>query len=266
MCKSQLVELARQAADFRARGLEVAAIIPEPVEALKAFAGRMDISYPLLSDPDASIIRRFGLVDSRFPIRPPQTTDVPYAGNLLLDASGIVRARFFEEQVVTRRTAGSILLHQGAAGSLQDEQDLGHARLRTRASNATLNPGQRFTVAVEIEMEPHHHMYATGGDYRMLRLLLDPDPLFEPHPPQLPPSREYFFAPLKETVSVYEGSFRLLQDVTLLVPPPQRFGADAAFDLALTGRLEYQVCSDRVCYPPASTPVRWPFRILRWTR
>ena len=31
MCKSQLVELARQASEFRARGIEVAAIIPEPV-------------------------------------------------------------------------------------------------------------------------------------------------------------------------------------------------------------------------------------------
>ena len=72
MCKSQLVELARQAAEFRARGIEVAAIIPEPVAALKASAVRLDIPYPLLSDPDSSIIRRFGLVDARTPKPKPE--------------------------------------------------------------------------------------------------------------------------------------------------------------------------------------------------
>jgi hypothetical protein len=260
------VELARQAAQFRARGIEVAAIVPEPVAALKAFAERLDISYPLLSDPDSSIIRRFGLVDARFPRVPPQTSDMPYAGNLLLDAGGTVRARFFEEKVAFRRTAGSILLHQGAAGSGAQDVDLGHAVLRASASNAELNPGQRFTLALEIEMEPRHHMYASGGDYRPLRLLPDPDPLFEFHSPQLPPAREYFFAPLKETVSVHEGRFRLLQDVTLLFPPQQRFGNESSFELVLQGRLEYQVCSDRVCYPPASKPVRWSFRVHRFIK
>lgn len=261
MCKSQLVELARQAAEFRARGIEVAAIIPEPVAALKAFAVRLEIPYPLLSDPDSSIIRRFGLVDARTPKLKPEDPDLPYAGNFLLDADGTVRARFFEEVVANRRTAGSILLHQGAAGSHQQEVALVHARLRTSASNTDLRPAQRFTLALEIQMEPHHHMYATAGDYRPLRFVPDPDPLFEFHPPQLPPTRQLFFAPLKETVSVYEGRFRLLQDVTLLYPVLQRLRDQPELDLPLTGRLEYQVCSDRVCYPPASAPVRWSFRV-----
>ena len=200
MCKSQLVELARQAAEFRARGIEVAAIIPEPVSALKAFAVRQDIPYPLLSDPDSSIIRRFGLVDARTPKLKPEDPDLPYAGNFLLDADGRVRARFFEEVVANRRTAGSILLHQGAPGSHQQEVALGHAVLRTSASNADLRPGQRFTLALDIQMEPHHHMYATAGNYRPLRLVPDPDPLFKFHPPELPPTRQLYFAPLKETV------------------------------------------------------------------
>jgi hypothetical protein len=261
------VELARQAADFRARGIEVAAIVPEPVPVLKAFAVRMGIPYPLLSDPDSSIIRRFGLVDARSPKPEGAASDLPYPGNLLLDAGGTVRARFFEEPVENRRTAGNILVHEGAAGTNQQQLALGHFVLRTSASNAELAPGQRFTLALEVEMEPHHHMYASGGDYRPLRLVPDPDPLFEFHPPELPPSREYFFAPLKETVSVYEGRFRLLQDVTLLFRPALPRLRDATeYETPLTGRLEYQVCSDRICYPPASTPVRWSFRVHRWTK
>jgi hypothetical protein len=67
-------------------------------------------------------------------------------------------------------------------------------------------------------------------------------------------------------VSVYEGRFRLLQDVTLRYAVLQRLRDEPEFDLPLTGRLEYQVCSDRVCYPPASTPVRWSFRIHRFIK
>jgi peroxiredoxin len=266
MCKSQLVELARQAAEFRARGIEVAAIVPEPVSALRAFAVRLGIPYPLLSDPDSRIIRRFGLVDARSPKLKPEDPDLPYAGNFLLDADGTVRARFFEEVVAIRRTAGSILVHQGAAGGPQQEVDLGHALLRTSASNVELRAGQRFTLALEIQMEPHHHMYASGGVYRPLRLVPDPEPLFEFQPPQLPPTRQLFFAPLKETVSVYEGRFRLLQDVTLIYSVLQRLRVEPELELPLTGRLEYQVCSDRVCYPPASTHVRWSFRVRRFIK
>jgi hypothetical protein len=266
MCKSQLVELAGRTKEFRDRGIEVAAIIPEPVPALKAFAVRMGIPYPLLSDPDSIIIRRFGLVDARSPKLAADAPDLPYAGNLLLDEGGTVRARFFEEVVAIRRTAGSILLRQGAAGTQSQQRALDHFALRTSASNSELRPGQRFTLAVEIELLPGHHMYASGGDYRPLRLALDTDPLFQLHPPELPPTRSYFFAPLKETVSVYEGRFRLLQDVTLAYAVAKRLNTEGDFEVSLTGRLEFQVCSDRVCYPPGSTPVRWSFQARRFTR
>ncbi len=32
--------------------------------------------------------------------------------------------------------------------------------------------------------------------------------------------------------------------------------------LALTGVLEYQVCSATVCYPPSRLPLRWSVKIL----
>ena len=65
---------------------------------------------------------------------------------------------------------------------------------------------------------------------------------------------------------MYEGRFRLLQDVTLVYSVLQRLRDEPEIDLPLTGRLEYQVCSDRVCYPPASAPVRWSFRVRRFVK
>ena len=61
---------------------------------------------------------------------------------------------------------------------------------------------------------------------------------------------------------MFEGRFRVLQDVTLagradfaeLLRSPDT-------SLSITGQLDYQLCSDKVCYPPASLPLRWTITI-----
>jgi peroxiredoxin len=266
-CKSQLVELGRQVESFRARGLEIAAIVPEPVADLKAFTTRLKIPFPILSDADSSVVRRFGLEDTRGGTYVPHP-GLPYAGNLYLDAGGTVRDRYFEQEVETRRTAGSILLQQGGRGRGGQQVELAHFVLGTSASNTELAPGQRFTLALDLALQEKHHLYAPGvSGYRPLKLVLDPNPLFEAHPPQFPAARSYYYAPLQETVPVFEGQVRVLQDLTLAFRPAlAALGRNGEHDVALTGTLEYQVCSDRVCYPPGAAPVRWTVHLQRWTK
>jgi hypothetical protein len=263
------VELAGQMESFRKRGLGVASVIPEPAATIKEFATRHGITYPILSDADAAIIRRFGLVDRGF-----QATgdlvgkDIPYAGTFLVDAGGVIRDKFFEEDAANRRTTASILVLQGEPGTGGQEVRGGHFTLRTSASNAEVAPGQRFTLVLDFELEPRHHAYAPGvKGYRPLELRLDPDPLFDLHETRYPPPKTYYFAPLKETVPVFEGRFRVLKDVTVTLPGAlPRFKDTDEFPATLAGSLRYQVCSDVVCYPPASLPLRWTVRIRKWVR
>jgi hypothetical protein len=264
------VELAGQVESFRERGLGVASVIPEPAATLAAFATPHGITYPIVSDADAAIIRRFGLVDRTFQTSLPelQGKDIPYAATFLLDEHGVVREKYFEQAAEARRTTASILVLQGAPGTGGQEVRGGHFTLRTSSSNAEAAPGQRFTLALDFEMEPKHHAYAPGvKGYRPLELQLDPDPLFEAHETRYPPAGSYTFAPLKETVPVFEGKFRLLKDVTVTLPGAlPRFKDTDAFEAAVSGSLRYQVCSDVVCYPPASLPLRWTVRIRKWVR
>ena len=242
--------------------------MPEPVETLKAFTTRMNIPYPILSDEGSAIVAHFGIEDTRGQPFVPRS-GLPYAGNFLLDAKGTVLARYFEERVAERRTAGSILLEQGGGGTAALQAALDHLTLRTSASNAELAPAQHFTLALDIDLEAGHHAYAPGvqGGYKPLRLTLDANPLFEAEPPRFPPGRDYYFAPLKETVPVLEGHVRVLQEVGVAMRPAlAALARDGEQDVALTGTLDYQVCSDRVCYPPSAAPVRWTFRLKRWTK
>jgi AhpC/TSA family protein/cytochrome c biogenesis DsbD-like protein len=263
------VELAGQMESFRKRGLGVASVIPEPVATLKEFATKHGITYPILSDADAAIIRRFGLVDHGF-----QATgdlvgkDIPYAATFLVDVHGVIREKFFEQAAENRRTTASILVLQGAAGTGGQEVRGGHFTLHTSSSNAEVAPGQRFTLILDFELEPKHHAYAPGvKGYRPLDLQLDPDPLFQIHETRYPPAGTYYFAPLKETVPVFEGKFRLTTDVTVTLPGAlPRFKDVEEFPATITGSLRYQICSDVVCYPPAVQALRWSIRIRRWVR
>jgi len=61
------------------RGLGVAAISYDSIGALKNFADRQHITYPLLSDPDSKIIRAFDYPDET--TKPETLTyGIPYPG------------------------------------------------------------------------------------------------------------------------------------------------------------------------------------------
>ena len=263
------MELASQAESFRKRGIGVAALIPEPVAVIKEFAVTHGINYPILSDADSAIIRRFGLVDRGFKATGDLVgRDIPYATTFLTDARGIIQDKFFEQDEANRRTTASILVLQGEPGTGGQEIRADHFTLRTSSSNTVLAPGQRFTLVLDFDLKPKHHTYAPGvKGYKPLELVLDRNPVFEFHETRYPPAGSYYFAPLKETVPVFEGRFRLLKDVTVTLAGamPRLSGAEEV-PVTLTGSLRYQVCSDVVCYPPASMPLRWNLRIRRWTK
>ena len=256
------MELESQRAALRQRGLETAAISYDSPAVLKDFAARRRITFPLLSDPDSAVIRRFGLLNPEYPPGD-RAHGVPYPGTFVVDAEGVVREKHFAQAYTERRTAASILALSGDASGPAAERSAPHFTLRTSASNAEAVPGQRITLTLEFEMEPGHHAYAPGDHpYRALALKLDPNPYVRLDAPRLPPARPFEFKPLKETVPVFEGRFRLHQDVILAVRDamaPLLAMRDPT--LVLKGVVEYQVCSDTLCHRPGSLPVTWSLRV-----
>lgn len=258
------MELAAQAERFRARGIGVASILPEPPDVLRAFAEKHGVGIPLLSDGGAAIIRRLGLLDKTFV----GDQAVPYAGTFMLDAQGRVVSKYFEARPEDRRTGGSILAEQGEPGVGGRRVAASHFTAEASASNDVIAPGQRLTLIVDVEMKPGFHAYAPGAaSYRVVDVKLDDDPLWQPHPTRVPPGRPEKLAGSREPVPVLEGRFRVLKDVTQLFRAGMPLLKDQPqVPVAITGRLEYQVCSATVCYPPSSLPLRWDLGLRRWTR
>jgi len=192
---------------------------------------------------------------------------VPYPGTFVTDSAGVVTSRFFEDSYAERRTAASLLSVAGDTPGATVQQVCNAAfTLRSSLSNEQAAPGQRITLVLDFEMQPGMHAYAPGAaGYRALALRLEPQPLLTAHDTLFPDARPYHFVPLDETVPVFEGRFRVTRDLTLAG------GRDPALNealkapdprLELRGTLEYQACSDRVCYPPASEALTWTVGLI----
>jgi DsbC/DsbD-like thiol-disulfide interchange protein len=232
------------------------------VPVLKDFAARRRITFPLLSDPDSAIIQRFGLLNPEYPEADP-AHGVPYPMTFIVDEHGVVRSKFSEGGYVTRRTAASILTPEGETTGPLREVNAEHLTVRSSWSNETVFPGNRVTLVVDVDLAKGLHAYAPGSQgYRALELRLDPQPLVSLGETAYPPSHPYLFRPLKETVPVFEGRVRLLRDVALaggketadLLRSPEP-------TLTLRGSLDYQVCSERICYPPRTLPLSWTLKV-----
>lgn len=255
------MELESQIEAFRKRGLGVAALSYDSVEVLKDFSTRKGITYPLLSDPDSKVIGGFGLLNEIDYPKGNMAHGVPFPGTFVTDANGIIRTKQFEKAYQERHTAASLLVSMGDDGTASAKEIVrDQFVLKTSVSNAEVAPGRRVTLVLDFLMAPKMHAYAPGvKGYRPLNLRLAENPFVTAHEVRYPESRPYRFEPLKETVPVFAGHFRIIQDVTAVGPAR---GAAPIEQIDLNGTLDCQVCSDTVCYAPASIPVQWTLKVV----
>ncbi len=252
---------------MKRRGLGLAAISYDAPATLKAFGEAQRITFPLIADEGSSIIKQFGLLNTT---QKPGTRSygVPFPGTFLLDRKGVVRSRYFEDEYQERNTVSSILVRQGAtARGPLTSAETAHLTVMAALSDDEAAPGKRLSIAIDVQPHRGIHVYAPGKhDYQVISFALDPQPWLKLQPTQYPASEIYHFKPLDERVNVYMKPFRLVQDVTILATPEvQKLLAKEA-TVTIGGRLQYQACDDKVCYQPASIPVKWTLPLRQLVR
>jgi peroxiredoxin len=265
-CKGQLVDLEGMQKAFAAKGIAVAAVSYDSPAILANFAKRRSITYPLLSDPSSSVIDAFGIRNTE---ATGMQVGIPYPGYYLIDPKGVIEKRFFEASFYNRLTASNVYSSLFGEFALPAPSakvpSTPYVTIQTIQSNAAVTPGAVFEVAVAIMPGTDTHIYAPGAEklnYHVASLTILPSQIYSTAPTKYPDSEMMNFPELAQTVPVYTGRTILSTSISAIVNKETLTAFAAKPELPIKGIVNYQACTSKICYPPASVAVEWNIHLL----
>jgi len=250
---------------FESQGLKFAAISYDSPAILQNFAQRHKIAFPLLADPNSEVIRSFHVLNSE---ARGMTKGMAYPGFFYVDSSGVIREKYFTPKYTDRLTANNVIakLFPELSAEVTQNVKAPHLQLTLAQSDRSVIPGGRVSLIAEIELPPDVHVYSPGvRGYKPIQLALQAIPGIEFQSVVYPGSQALYLEAIKEEVPVFEGKFRITQDLTV-TPSKTSDAIRAVFShkrtVAVKGELMYQACDKTVCYPPTSVPLSWELEVL----
>lgn len=241
--------------DYTDAGLGVAAISYDSVEILQSFSDRNGgFRYTMLADPESEIIERFGIRNPN-PEPGSRGDGMAFPGSYIVDADGIVREKFFEQDHRIRTTHETVLLKTvGVGGGRRTEVQLPQMSFVAYASQDEIARGNQISLIVDVALPDRMHLYAPGSDYTAVDLQVAENPMLRVGPLELPQAEMLYLEPIDETVAVYHDSARIQRTFTL-APGYQEP------TLELDAVLVYQTCDDEICFPPGEYAFSYEFDV-----
>ena len=92
--------------EFEARGIRIVGISVDSPDVNQRHSQKLGYTFPLLSDPDAKIIRRY---DVLHPGAGPKGADIARPAEFLLDSNGVVRWVNLTENIAVRTRPEQVL-------------------------------------------------------------------------------------------------------------------------------------------------------------
>ena len=239
------------------KGYGVAAISYDSVEILSDFSGRRNITIPLLSDPDSKIIKAFGILNDKVP--PGPLSGIPHPGTFIVDQTGRIKERYFEDDFRERYTVAGILKERIESGV----SDLPRLRLNWSASATQVRGGQHIVLTLDGTLPPKMHVYAPGvsQEYRPVKWTMNESPSWKTGEPGFPQPKRMSLAGDPELVPVYEGKFSITRELVLAREQDLKPRISAEGDFTVEGSFQFQACDDRMCFPPQTIPLKWMFHM-----
>jgi Disulphide bond corrector protein DsbC/AhpC/TSA family len=230
---------------------------------LKYFADRRKIDFPLLADPDSKTLRAYQVLNVE---AAGQYKGMARPGYFFIDTQGVIREKFFEAKYRERLSGNNVIarLFPELGQEVQDTVEAPHLQLTVEQSDRIGFPGNNITLTAEVRLPPDVHVYAPGTKgYKPINLVIEPTAGMQLKPVVYPSSKILYLPVIKERVPVFEGTFRISQDLQVATAADfsNSLGAEGK-TLTISGRLEYQACDSKICFLPTSVPVQWQLQVL----
>lgn len=257
---TQLGELRDAWPEFEARGIKLYAISYDDVPALAAFAEAHDVRYPLLSDVDSEVIRRYGILNTQAEKNGGFVHGIPFPGTYVVDGEGVVVEKFFHDTYKKRESAdtlidsalGEILLRSGEPSASGGDDDI-QVSVTLHGGGGAIKQGSVRRLIVHFELRDGLHIYGEPVPEGMVATSVSvsgPDGLVVQEP-LLPPTEPLRLAGLDAELQVWSGSVDIVIPVyalSRLASELRPLADDASVTLEVTVR--YQACEDVSCLPP----------------
>lgn len=258
---TQLVELQQVLPELRAAGYEVYAISNDPVDVLAEFANRHGITYPLLSDADSAVIRRYGILNTL--VQPHEGRSmrwygIPYPGTYVTGVDGVISHKFFHRHHASR-ASGRSLVHaltgavdgaeEAPAGLVEgDEVTMEVRLLDTRMRLEVLS-----TLVCRLRIRRDLHLYAPGTpDGFIVTTLRVTGRGIRAYDAVWPEPDELRMELLDLTVPVWTGEVEVSMPVTATSDLVRLgHGLDTP-GCAIDVELIYQACDEQECFLPST--------------
>jgi hypothetical protein len=248
---------------FEKQGIRLAAISYDSEAILKYFANRQKIDFPLVADPDSKTIRDYHVLNTE---AVGQYKGMARPGYFFIDPQGVIREKFFEAKYRERLSGNGLIakLFPELGEEVINTVQAPHLEVDVQQSDRTGVPGSLITLITEVRLPRDIHVYAPGTKgYKPIELAIDPEPNLEVRPAVYPQSKVLLMPAINERVPVFEGTFRIRQDVRVSSAAEfsNSLGADGK-TFTINGTLRYQACDSKTCFLPNSAPVQWQVKIL----
>lgn len=248
-------------AAYREAGVALYALSYDEPDALADYAAAHEVTFTMLSDPDSDVISSFGILNTLIPPDDHPWYGIPFPGAYVVDADGMVIAKFFEHNFAVRPGPEQML---AAALGREFEVPAGAAPIEEVSVDVAfdgdlLPMGVTRHVVATFRVPEGQHLYGAPVPDGLVAASIELDATegVLSYEPLAPPTSPLTLSGSGDTLQVYDG------DVVLRLPVTQNARAmqkdDEGRHVVISGRVRWQACNDVECFLPESQP--FSFRI-----
>ena len=251
------MQLQGSLAEYTAAGIAVMAISPDPVADLADFAATHGITYPLLSDADASVIRAYGILNTLLD-ETDEDYGIPYPGSYLVGRDGRVEEKSFHREYQVRETALTTLrtgfgvdaAAPGPDGAAAPAAEVVAPGVRIRATLGAFEMSFMQHADLYVTLEPDEGLHVYGRPiaegYQAVEVHVDVPEGVRVGEAVEPATRPMRIEGLSDEFNVIEGAAPIRIPITLGISP-----SEDLTELRIGVQVRYQACTDRMCLVPA---------------